>query len=306
MTIGLPGRSNAIAIARRLGLDETILADAMRLLGAGSHKAESLLDTIYDLREKIESEQAGTRLALREAENRRGELADRLAEIEEERRQILLEARAQAKAEIEAVQAELSRARRQIRDAVSLNQLKTVSKEVAAVEETELKPITAVTAPPKPSTKQIRRKLQVGDTVLVKSLDRKGEVVSLSNNEALVAMGRLQMRARFEDLEFKGRPVEEELEIAGYSTAVSAASSFELDLRGKRVEEGLAELERFLDTAFLSRMPWVRIIHGKGTGRMRDGVRVALKSNSHVASWEEGKDGEGGAGVTVAKLIDHN
>ncbi|MBK7917669.1 MAG: Smr/MutS family protein [Chloroflexi bacterium] len=306
MTIGLPGRSNAIAIARRLGLDETILADAMRLLGAGSHKAESLLDTIYDLREKIESEQAGTRLALREAENRRGELADRLAEIEEERRQILLEARAQAKAEIESVQAELSRARRQIRDAVSLNQLKTVSKEVAAVEETELKPITAVTAPPKPSTKQIRRKLQVGDTVLVKSLDRKGEVVSLSNNEALVAMGRLQMRARFEDLEFKGRPVEEELEIAGYSTAVSAASSFELDLRGKRVEEGLAELERFLDTAFLSRMPWVRIIHGKGTGRMRDGVRVALKSNSHVASWEEGKDGEGGAGVTVAKLIDHN
>ncbi len=306
MTIGLPGRSNAIAIARRLGLDETILADAMRLLGAGSHKAESLLDTIYDLREKIESEQAGTRLALREAENRRGELADRLAEIEEERRQILLEARAQAKAEIEAVQAELSRARRQIRDAVSLNQLKTVSKEVAAVEEAELKPITAVTAPPKPSTKQIRRKLQVGDTVLVKSLDRKGEVVSLSNNEALVAMGRLQMRARFEDLEFKGRPVEEELEIAGYSTAVSAASGFELDLRGKRVEEGLAELERFLDTAFLSRMPWVRIIHGKGTGRMRDGVRVALKSNSHVASWEEGKDGEGGAGVTVAKLIDHN
>ncbi len=306
MTIGLPGRSNAIAIARRLGLDETILADAMRLLGAGSHKAESLLDTIYDLREKIESEQAGTRLALREAENRRGELADRLAEIEEERRQILLEARAQAKAEIEAVQAELSRARRQIRDAVSLNQLKTVSKEVAAVEEAELKPITAVTAPPKPSTKQIRRKLQVGDTVLVKSLDRKGEVVSLSNNEALVAMGRLQMRARFEDLEFKGRPVEEELEIAGYSTAVSAASGFELDLRGKRVEEGLAELERFLDTAFLSRMPWVRIIHGKGTGRMRDGVRSALKSNTHVSSWEEGKDGEGGAGVTVAKLIDHN
>ncbi len=306
MTIGLPGRSNAIAIARRLGLDETILADAMRLLGAGSHKAESLLDTIYDLREKMESEQAGTRLALREAESRRGELADRLAEIEEERRQILLEARAQAKAEIEAVQAELSRARRQIRDAVSLNQLKNVSKEVAAIEETELKPITAVTAPPKPSTKQIRRKLQVGDTVLVKSLDRKGEVVSLSSNEALVAMGRLQMRARFEDLEFKGRPVEEELEIAGYSTAVSAASGFELDLRGKRVEEGLAELERFLDTAFLSRMPWVRIIHGKGTGRMRDGVRSALKSNTHVSSWEEGKDGEGGAGVTVAKLVEHN
>ncbi len=308
MTIGLPGRSNAIAIARRLGLDETILADAMRLIGAGSHKAESLLDTIYDLREKMESEEAGTRLALREAESQRSELEKRLAEIEEERREILAEAQAQARAEIEAVQAELARARRQIRDAVSLNQLKKVSQEVAAVEETELKPITAVTAPPKPSTKQIRRKLQVGDTVLVKSLDRKGEVVSISNNEAMVAMGRLQMRARFEDLEFKGRPVEEEEEIAagGYSASVSSVTGFELDLRGKRVEEGLAELERFLDTAFLSRMPWVRIIHGKGTGRMRDGVRSALKSNTHVSSWEEGKDGEGGAGVTVAKLVEHN
>jgi len=307
MTIGLPGRSNAIAIARRLGLDESILEDAMRLIGAGSHKAETLLDTIYDLREKMESEEAGTRLALREAESQRLDLQVRLAQIEEERREILAEAQAEARAEIEAVQTELARARRQIRDAVSLNQLKNVSKEVAAIEEVELKPITAVTNPPKPSTKQIRRKLQVGDTVLVKSLDRKGEVVSISNNEALVAMGRLQMRARFEDLEFKGRPVEEEeIESSGYSTSVSSVSGFELDLRGKRVEEGLAEMERFLDTAFLSRMPWVRIIHGKGTGRMRESVRNALKNNSHVASWEEGKDGEGGAGVTVAKLVEHN
>jgi len=307
MTIGLPGRSNAIAIARRLGLDESILEDAMRLIGAGSHKAETLLDTIYDLREKMESEEAGTRLALREAESQRLDLQVRLAQIEEERREILAEAQAEARAEIEAVQTELARARRQIRDAVSLNQLKNVSKEVAAIEEVELKPITAVTNPPKPSTKQIRRKLQVGDTVLVKSLDRKGEVVSISNNEAVVAMGRLQMRARFEDLEFKGRPVEEEeIESSGYSTSVSSVSGFELDLRGKRVEEGLAEMERFLDTAFLSRMPWVRIIHGKGTGRMRESVRNALKNNSHVASWEEGKDGEGGAGVTVAKLVEHN
>ncbi len=305
MTIGLPGRSNAIAIARRLGLDETILEDAMRLIGAGSHKAETLLDTIYDLREKMEAEQAGTRLALREADAQRDELAARLAQIEEERRQILAEAQAQARAEIEAVQTELTRARRQIRDAVSLNQLKRVSQEVAAVDEAELKPITAVITPPKPSTKQIRRKLQVGDTVLVKSLDRKGEVVAISNSEAVVAMGRLQMRARFEDLEFKGRPVEEE-ETAVFTSTVSSSTGFELDLRGKRVEEGLAELERFLDTAFLSRMPWVRIIHGKGTGRMREGVRDALKSNTHVASWEEGKDGEGGPGVTVAKLVEYN
>jgi DNA mismatch repair protein MutS2 len=306
MTIGLPGRSNALAIARRLGLDETILDDAMRQLGVGSHEAENMLDSIYDLREKMESEEAGTRLALREAESQRDELAKRLAEIEAERRQILADSREEAKAEIEAVQAELRRARRQIKDAASLNQLKKVSKEVSDIEETQLKPVAPAVPRPQSPNKQMRRKLEVGDTVLVKSLDRRGEVVSLDKkHEALVAMGRLQMRVKFDDLEFKGRPVEEETDAGSYSGPSGGNVGLELDIRGRRVEDGLAELERYLDNAFLSRMPWVRIIHGKGTGKLRTAVREALKHNSHVKSFEEGKDGEGGAGVTVAKLIEH-
>lgn len=303
MTIGLPGRSNAIAIARRLGLDESILDDAIRLIGAGSQKAESLLDSIYDLRDKMEAEQAGTRLTLREAERQRDELAEQLAAIEGERLAVLAEARAQAQAEIEAVQEELRRARKQIRDAVSLNQLKNLSKEITAVAETAL---PAPTSSPKAPPKQARRKLQVGDTVLVKVLDKKGEVVSISKNEVLVAIGRLQMRAKFDEIEFKGRPVEEEPEQSVRVGSGMASSGLELDLRGKRVEDGLEEMDRFLDNAFLARMPWVRIIHGKGTGKMREAVRVALRHNSHVASFEEGKDGEGGAGVTVAKLVEYN
>ena len=301
MTIGLPGRSNAVAIARRLGLEPSILEDAMRLLGAGSQKAESLLDSIYDLRDKMEAEQAGTRLTLREAERQRDELAGQLAAIEAERLAVLAEARAQVQTEIEAVQEELRRARKQIRDAASLNQLKNLSKEITAVAETAL-PAPTPKAPPK----QTRRKLQVGDTVLVKVLDKKGEVVSISKNEVLVAIGRLQMRAKFDEIEFKGRPVEEEPEQSVRVGSGMASSGLELDLRGKRVEDGLEELDRFLDNAFLARMPWVRIIHGKGTGKMREAVRVALRHNSHVTSFEEGKDGEGGAGVTVAKLIEYN
>ncbi len=303
MTIGLPGRSNAIAIARRLGLEPSILEDALRLLGAGSQKAESLLDSIYDLRDKMEAEQAGTRLTLREAERQRDELAEQLAAIEAERLAVLAEARAQAQAEIEAVQEELRRARKQIRDAVSLNQLKNLSKEITAVAETAL-PVPAPS--PKAPPRQTRRKLQVGDTVLVKALDKKGEVVSISKNEVLVAIGRLQMRAKFDEIEFKGRPVEEEPEQSVRVGSGMASSGLELDLRGKRVEDGLEEMDRFLDNAFLARMPWVRIIHGKGTGKMREAVRVALRHNSHVASFEEGKDGEGGAGVTVAKLVEYN
>ncbi len=308
MTIGLPGRSNALAIARRLGLDETILDDAMRQLGVGSHQAENMLDSIYDLRDKMEAEEAGTRLALREVESQREDLERRLEEIEKERRQILAEAREEAKAEIEAVQEELRRARRQIKDAVSLNQLKKVSAEVSEIEETQLKPVTPVVQKSQSPTKQLRRKLQVGDTVLVKSLDRRAEVVALDNKkEAMVALGRLQMRVKFEDLEFKGRPVEDEelADIGGYSGPTGSYSGLELDIRGLRVEDGLEALERFLDNAFLSRMPWVRIIHGKGTGKLRTAVRETLKSNSYVKSFEEGIEGEGGAGVTVAKLVEH-
>lgn len=307
MTIGLPGRSNALAIARRLGLDETILDDAMRQLGVGSHQAENMLDSIYDLRDKIESKEAGTRLALREAESQRDELEERLAQIERERLQILKEAQEEAQAEIEAVQDELRRARRQIKDAESLNQLKKVSKEVSDIEETQLKPVAPVVQKPKSSTKQLRRKLQVGDTVLVKSLDRRAEVVLLDKkHEATVAMGRLQMRVKFEDLEFKGRPVEEEEpDAAMFSPPASSHVGLELDIRGRRVEEGLAEMAQYLDRAFLGRMPWVRIIHGKGTGALRTAVRQALKKNSHVKSFKEGVEGEGGAGVTVAKLVEH-
>ena len=85
-----------------------------------------------------------------------------------------------------------------------------------------------------------------------------------------------------------------------------STTNLELDIRGRRVEEGLEELDRYLDSAFLSQMPWVRIIHGKGTGKLREAVREALSANNHVRSWEEGKDGEGGAGVTVAKLVEQD
>ena len=78
----------------------------------------------------------------------------------------------------------------------------------------------------------------------------------------------------------------------------------ELDIRGRRVEDGVEELDRYLDSAFLARLPWVRIIHGKGTGKLRAAVRKRLSSNNYVQSWEEGKDGEGGPGVTVAKMVE--
>ncbi len=306
MVIGLPGRSNAFAIARRLGLDDSILDDAMRHVGTGSQEAENLLDAIYDLRDKIESEEAAARLALRAVEEERDALQRRLEQLDEERAQILAQARAEAEAEVEKVRQALREARRTIREASSLNVLKKASREIQQVAESGLDGLqTAVSNKAAPSTAaKTRRQLQVGDIVLVKNLNTKGEIVSMSKKEALVAIGRMQMRVGYEDLQFQERPSQEEP--AGETVMPMAASpGLELDIRGRRVEDGLAELERYLDQAFLARMPWVRIIHGKGTGKLRTAVRKALTKNPHVLSWEEGKDGEGGDGVTVAKLHEH-
>jgi DNA mismatch repair protein MutS2 len=126
-------------------------------------------------------------------------------------------------------------------------------------------------------------------------------VVSLAKKEAEVAVGRLHTRVRLIDLELR-ESVEPEVEDSGVKVTVVRSPGIELDLRGRRVEEGLSDLESYLDAAYLANLPFVRIIHGKGTGRMKEAVRKTLGANSHVSSWEEGKDGEGGAGVTVVKF----
>ena len=307
MTIGLPGRSNALAIARRLGLDETILDDALQLLGAGSTRAETLLDSIYDIREKISSQEAATRIALRRAEQERDALQARLNNIEAERQAVLTAARAEAQAEIDAIREELRQVRKQVREGrresdLSLSTLKDLNRQVTEVAATIQEPIPAGTdEAQKKKARRLRRTLVEGDTVLVKSLNTTGIIVSLAKKEAEVAVGRLHMRAQLTDLELR-EPAEEEREEAVVTMHVSPATGMELDLRGKRVDEGLAELTSYLESAYLGSLPWVRIIHGKGTGRMKQAVRQALSQNPHVSDWEEGKDGEGGAGVTVARF----
>jgi len=132
-------------------------------------------------------------------------------------------------------------------------------------------------------------------------------VTALGESDAEVQIGSLRVRARLVDLQRKGQEVEspkEKQETGGTQrTAVSTKSpGIEINLRGKLVDEGLDELEKYLERAYSSGLLFVRIVHGKGTGKMRDAVRKALKESSYVASFEEPKDNEGGAGVTVATM----
>jgi len=166
-----------------------------------------------------------------------------------------------------------------------------------------------------PSSIALRgRPWSLGERVTVSTLNAEGVVTALGESDAEVQVGSLRIRARLSELQRKGQLEENaeekkqeirkpEVEGSGRASLSGTKSpGLELNLRGKLVEEGLEELERYLERAFSAGLLFVRIVHGKGTGRMREAVRNALKDSPYVASFEEPKDNEGGAGVTVAKM----
>jgi DNA mismatch repair protein MutS2 len=175
----------------------------------------------------------------------------------------------------------------------------------------------------------VRRAIRLGDKVRLHSLNTQGVVTSLSEEDAEVSVGVLRIRARLAELQLMGEetplsssptglPTARELMAGSHprpaadaptaparqsgSPLYAESPGIELDLRGQRSEEALDALDRYLDSAYLAGLPWVRIIHGKGTGKLRLAVREALSHHPHVKSFESGGDKEGGEGVTVAKL----
>jgi DNA mismatch repair protein MutS2 len=150
-----------------------------------------------------------------------------------------------------------------------------------------------------------RAPLQVGDTVLVAGLGAEGEVLELSEDDVEVQVGRFRVRVRPEDVELRDRsPAPPPPSVAKTISLPPAPSpGIELHLRGYRVADALVRLEEYLNSAFLAGLPWVRIVHGKGSGALRKAVRDALPGHALVASFRSGGEGEGGEGVTMVRLV---
>lgn len=312
LTIGLPGRSNALAIAERLGLPETILDAAKSEVNPDDLRADDLLDEIHRQRRIARKEREKAERARIEAHRLRRELNERLEKIEDERREVLEKARSEAEADVSALQTEIQETRRELQKRRQpLDVLKPVIAQAEVIEEKVQQPVV----PHRSKMKTLEGPLHLGDRVHVRTLKKDGVVTSLGESEAEVQIGSLRVRARLGDLQHtpEGLPAAERLPADDLypSSAVHAPSSvihgpspgMELDLRGQLADDALDMLDRYLEQAYLSGMPFVRIIHGKGTGRLRQVVRKALKAHPHVASFEEGDPREGGEGVTVAKMV---
>jgi DNA mismatch repair protein MutS2 len=310
LVVGLPGRSNALAIAERLGLDRTIVGRARSMISPEELQSSGLLDEIYRQREVTRQMLAEAEEARKKVEVLQAELERRLSEIEEERRKILAQAQEEGQAELQQLREEINTLRRRLTVAKQpLDVLKEAESEVEELEEF----FDDVLLPTAFSTDIDRRAFQLGDRVRVRTIDTVGVITSLSQNDAEVQIGRLRVRAGLEELSYLDTPLgspQESIARSGRSSKRSKkvvehlmqSPPLELDLRGLVVEDALEELERRMDAAFVAGLPMIRVIHGKGTGRLREAIRQALNGHPFVASYEAGQSGEGGEGVTVVRI----
>jgi len=304
LTIGLPGRSNAFAIAQHIGLPDRIVSEAKRLVSKDSVRTEDMLADIHRLRIQAAKERSTANTTRVEAVRYTEELRDRMKAIDEERDTILNEARSQSQEEVDGLRKQIRSLRQHLQAAAApVDGLTAIELAVDELE-TKLSKPKQVPVQPDPNP-QPKRPLRVGDTVYVKQLNALGEVLAISGKEADVQVGSMRTRVALSTLERRKahRPAQEKPE-AVVTTPRVHSPGVRLDLRGLTVEESVQQLDRRLDVASRAGLPWVQIIHGKGSGALRAGVRRFLSSHPLVVSYESAADANGGEGVTVAKLID--
>lgn len=308
LTLGLPGRSNALAIAERLGLPERIITSARSTIHPDELRSEDLLDEIYHQRGVAREDRARAEALNKKAVEMERQVAQRLKYIETERQEIITTTRVEMEQELARFQREMESLKKElIRARQPLEAVKAVQDELIRLEDEAL--LTSGT----PAHMESDKQFQVGSNVIVASLNMQGRITTLTTTDAEVQMGNLRVRARLSDLrrpdetptpesqKRKTRQIETESSTVP-KESMRSTPGMELDIRGQRAEDGLDLLDRYIEQAYVSGMPFVRIIHGKGTGRLRQVIREALKANPHIHNFESGMENEGGDGVTVARL----
>ncbi len=316
LTIGLPGRSNALLIAKRLGLPAEVIESARGTLDPNELKADDMLDEIHRQRNLARRARGDADRAHYQAEKLRRELEVKLEKLEEEKLNILEQARHQAQDRIEALEEELNEARRAMQRArLPLTELKPLIEQVDVLKTEAEKPVVRRRTPK--TKRPVLQPLHVGQKIRIRSLKAEAVITALDDESVEVQIGSLRMRTGLEDIQRHSEPEVEpppaparpaiaaqtsRAASAATSTGVTVSPGIELDLRGQRAEEALEAMERHLESAYIAGLPFVRIIHGKGTGKLRQAVRDALRLSAHVSRWENGHDNEGGDGVTVAHI----
>ena len=313
LLIGIPGKSNAFAISKKLGLPEFVIDSAKNFISSENVKFEDVITDLEISKKSVIYEQERAEQYRKEAERLKNDVEEQKRKINEQKEKILADARLearniyqQAKEESDRIIKELNRAGREKAGQNKLNEKRAelksrVSEADELIEKSRKKKVSSV----KP-IKQLKR----GDSVYIISFDRTGEALSEpdSNGDVMVQTGNMKIKVPLSELSYYDAPKEKEPKNAKKSVSLgvkAGKSQFilpEIDCRGQTVEEGIGNIDKYLDDAYLAGLKTVTIIHGKGTGVLRDAVQRYLKRNPHVKSFRPGVYGEGEMGVTVVEL----
>ena len=300
LQIGIPGSSNAIKIASQLGIPSEILAEAQTHLGNNNVAVEDLLVRLQQTQDELEIERAFLQEKIKEAEVASEKHTHLLQTLETERNTLKQQAEsaardivANARKTIEKLVADIRRQQ------ASKASIRNAFSEIEAAKKSLKK------EPPKKQTKQPKLKVNVGDKVRVKKLNRFGEVTAIKprgKTPLQILVGNMQMQAAYHEID----SVHPKQETSNLSTSVldiqyskSNTISSEINIRGLLVKEALDLTDKYLDDAYLAGIPTVRILHGKGTGALRKAVHDELRENPRVTKYQLAPLSQGGEGVTV-------
>ncbi len=304
LLIGVPGRSNAFEISKRLGLNTVVIDRAKSFTGTDRHEVESMIASLEESRLRSEREADEAHVLLEEAQTIRAELQERLHTYDDKKENLEKKAKDkarkivdEAKKEAETIIAELREMKEHAASNVKEHELIDAKKRLEEAAPKENKVLQKAVA-----ARERKQNLKVGDEVKVLSYGQKGTIIQKAGQEWVVQIGILKMKLPESDLEYI-KPEKEQITRPMMNVKNrNSHVKLELDLRGERYEDALIRTEKYLDDALLANYPRVSIIHGKGTGALRQGIQTFLKKHKRVKSYRYGEAGEGGFGVTVVEL----
>lgn len=313
LLVGVPGKSNAFAISERLGLSKDIIDDAKARIGVQNASFEATIEKLEQTRALLERDRAETAKKLREAEESakkaaflRAELSVRLEKADEKARRDAERIISDARRTAEDTFAELDEMRRKMNEDEQAQEVNRARSELRRkLNESQSK--VKARQPEKPAEdKKSAREVRAGDTVEIKSMGVKAEVVDVNPDGSLnLRAGIMNVKLKPDDVYLieghAAKQKKQSVTLAG-STAPRAAVSPEIDLRGMESIEAVNAAEQYIDSAVMGKLKTVTIIHGKGTGALRAAVQQMLKRNKAVKSYRLGRFGEGESGVTIVEL----
>jgi DNA mismatch repair protein MutS2 len=304
LLLGVPGRSNAFEISKRLGLSDSVIQRAKSHIGTDSKEVENMIASLEDSRRQGERELEEAHELLRQAEKMHKDMQKQMMEYYEKKDTLYEKAQQKATEVVEKAKAEAEQVIKDLRKMQHEKSAQIKEHElIQAKKQLEDATPKLKTSGQKKKVNQAKHELKPGDEVKVLSFDQKGHLVErVSAKEWQVQMGIMKMKVKESDLEFIQSQQKVETKPLATVKGKDFHVSLELDLRGERFENALSRVEKYIDDALLAGYPRVSIIHGKGTGALRQGVQEYLKNHRSVKNIRFGDAGEGGTGVTVVQF----